>query len=158
MMIRLVSAMGLTLALSQSVWAQDDAQARLEAARETMVLTGAESSSVQMMDMVMPSMIPALRQQFPNASAEQLDRAMALISETLLATGPEIVEVSAQAYANRFTLAELEEINAFYRTETGSKVVRLLPVILQEGAVEGQQIAMMAMGSIQPQIEAIMTE
>ena len=146
-MIRLVTAMGLTLALSQSVWAQDDAQARLEAARETMVLTGAESSSVQMMDMVMPSMIPALRQQFPNASAEQLDRAMALISETLLATGPEIVEVSAQAYANRFTLAELEEINAFYRTETGSKVVRLLPVILQEGAVEGQQIAMMAMGS-----------
>lgn len=158
MMIRLVAAMGLTLALSQSVWAQDDAQARLEAARETMVLTGAESTSVQMMDMVMPSMIPALRQQFPNASAEQLDRAMALISETLLAIGPEIVEVSAQAYANRFTLAELEEINAFYRTETGSKVVRLLPVILQEGAVEGQQIAMMAMGSIQPQIEAIMTE
>ena len=158
MMIRLVTAMGLTLALSQSVWAQDDAQARLEAARETMVLTGAESSSVQMMDMVMPSMIPALRQQFPNASAEQLDRAMALISETMAATGPEIVEVSAQAYANRFTLAELEEINAFYRTETGSKVVRLLPVILQEGAVEGQQIAMMAMGSIQPQIEAIMTE
>lgn len=158
MMIRLFAAMGLALALSQAVWAQDDAQARLEAARETMVLSGAEAGAVQMMDMMMPSMVPALRQQYPNASAEQLDRAMALISETMAATGPEIVEVSAQAYANRFTLAELEEINAFYRSETGVKMVRLLPALMQEGAIEGQQIAMLAMGSIQPQIQAIMTE
>jgi len=158
MMIRLFAAMGLALALSQAVWAQDDAQARLEAARETMVLSGAEAGAVQMMDMMMPSMRPALRQQYPNASSEQLDQAMTLISETMAATGPEIVEVSAQAYANRFTLAELEEINAFYRSETGVKMVRLLPALMQEGAIEGQQIAMLAMGSIQPQIQAIMTE
>jgi len=157
-MIRFGIATALVIALSLPVWAQDDAQARLEAARETMALSGAEAGAVQAMEMMLPTLRPALRQQYPDASSEQMDRAIALISETMAATGPEIAEAGARSYANRFTLTELEEINAFYRTETGTKMVRLLPVLMQEGAIEGQQIGALAMGSIQPEIQAIMTE
>lgn len=40
-------------------------------------------------------------------------------------------------YTDSFTAAELDEITAFYRTDTGQKTVRLMPALMQRGAQMG---------------------
>jgi uncharacterized protein len=44
----------------------------------------------------------------------------------------EMVAWSADVYAQRFTVSELKDLVAFYRTPTGRKVARLLPEIMGE--------------------------
>jgi hypothetical protein len=44
-----------------------------------------------------------------------------------------------QLYAEEFTEAELREITAFYRTETGKKLIELTPVLMNKGMAIGQQ-------------------
>ena len=157
-MIRLVLIASAVLLCVSPAFAQDNMDQRMEAARQTMALTGAETLSTDMMDAMMPTIVPALRQQYPDATEQQLESAMAVISEAMLSTGPEIIEASARAYAARFTLEELEEINAFYETETGAKMMSVMPELMQEGMQAGQRIAVQTMTRIQPQVDAIMAE
>jgi hypothetical protein len=88
---------------------------------------------------------------------DYLDRRI-VIGEALRSTGPEMMEATAALYAERFTAAELEAINAFYQTDAGRKTITLLPELMQQGAMMGQQLSVQAMTDIQPRIDAIMTQ
>ncbi|MEZ4700367.1 MAG: DUF2059 domain-containing protein [Rhodothermales bacterium] len=50
-----------------------------------------------------------------------------------------LVDEYAQIYMDAFTEAELRDIIAYYRTETGQKAVTLMPTIMQQGAMIGQR-------------------
>ncbi len=50
-----------------------------------------------------------------------------------------ILEVTADSYANTFTLAELKELLAFYNTPTGNKLMQELPRLQNEGMKVGQE-------------------
>jgi len=155
-MLRMIFVVSAVLICAEPVFAQDDMEERMELARESMVLSGAEAASLQMMEMIFPSMEPALRQQYPDATTQQVRQAMALVSDALSSKGPEIVEASARAYALRFTAEELAEMNAFYRTPTGMKMVALMPELMEEAGLAGQQIATRALIEIQPELNQIM--
>ena len=157
-MIRAVLAACALLTLAHPANAQDDDALRLALARETLELTGAQDMANQMSDMMMPTLAPALRQQYPNATSDQINEALAVIGEAMRSTGPEMVEATAALYAERFTASELEAINAFYQTDAGRKTITLLPELMQQGAMIGQQLSVRAMTEIQPQIDAIMTQ
>lgn len=57
----------------------------------------------------------------------------------------ELLQDMAKLYARRLTAAEIRDITAFYRTETGKKLVAVLPQIqldaAEVGKVWGQEIA-----------------
>ena len=82
---------------------------------------------------------PAIAQGRPDG-ARDFDAALPAVMETLLARTDEINEMYATIYARNFTAAELRDIAAFYRTETGKKLLEKLPAITNEGLVAGQKL------------------
>lgn len=50
-------------------------------------------------------------------------------------------KVLTPVYMRLFTLEEVEEINRFYRTPTGAKLIDLLPTLTREAARAGEQLA-----------------
>ncbi|WP_306016786.1 DUF2059 domain-containing protein [Oceanicaulis sp. MMSF_3324] len=157
-MPRIVLAAAAALILSAPSLAQSDSEARLSAAERTMQLSGGADMGQQMMAMMMPSIEPSLRAQYGSATDAQIAEAMALVEETLNDLFPEIIDESARAYADVFTLEELEQINAFYETDTGRKLVETMPQLMDRVGRISQQNAIEAMQAIQPQIDAIMAE
>ena len=157
-MLRIVLAAGAALILATPSLAQTDADARLAAAERTMALSGGADMGRQMMAMMMPSIEPALRAQYGSATDAQIAEAMALVEQTLNDLFPGIIEESARAYAEAFTLEELEQINAFYETPTGRKLVQTMPALMERVSRISERNAIEAMHAIQPQIDAIMAE
>jgi len=47
------------------------------------------------------------------------------------------MNIPIKKYTTLFTVSELKEILAFYKTSTGSKLVRALPKLHAEGIQEG---------------------
>ncbi len=60
----------------------------------------------------------------------------------------------AQAYADVFTLDELQQINAFYASEVGQKVVHTMPQLMAEGAQLGVSRVQENIGELQAMIKA----
>tara|TARA_R110002073_G_scaffold112231_2_gene248910 strand:+ start:75 stop:542 length:468 start_codon:yes stop_codon:yes gene_type:complete len=60
----------------------------------------------------------------------------------------------AQAYADAFTLAELQEINTFYATDVGQKVVEEMPRLMAAGAQMGVSRVQENIGELQEMIKA----
>jgi uncharacterized protein len=60
----------------------------------------------------------------------------------------------AQAYADAFTLAELQEINTFYATDVGQKVVQEMPKLMAAGAQMGVNRVQENIGELQEMIKA----
>ena len=156
-MLKALTALAGALVLASAAGAQEEnAQARLDLARETMALTGADGMVNQMLDMMMPTMRPALMQQYPDATDAQIAEAIDLIRDAFREASPELVDGGAQVYADLFTVEELEAINAFYRTPAGAKLVELLPEVTERSNLIGQRVATRVMMGVNPQINAIM--
>jgi uncharacterized protein len=58
-------------------------------------------------------------------------------------------EAHARSYARVFTVQELNDLIAFYRTPTGQKLSRVSPELMREGAEEGQRVVQEHMGELQ---------
>lgn len=63
---------------------------------------------------------------------------------------PEMIKI----YAEVFTAEELRDINAFYRTETGQKTIRLMPQLSAAGAQLGLQRIQQNGAELQRMIQA----
>lgn len=66
----------------------------------------------------------------------------------------EIVELIIPIYAKRFTLPELQKINAFYDTPQGKKLAQQLPDITKESMEVGQQWGGLVGAKIQMKLKA----
>lgn len=164
-MFKMLTGLAATILLSTTALAQDDsatadadAETRMELARETMRLSGGEGIMAQMLDIMTPTLRPALMQQYPEASDDQVSRSIDLIAQSFQDASPELLEASARVYAENFTAEEIDAINDFYRTPVGAKLTELLPTISQEASLAGQRTATRVMMEINPQVRAIMTE
>jgi hypothetical protein len=60
----------------------------------------------------------------------------------------------AEAYSKAFTTAELKEINAFYASDVGQKVVQKMPQLMAEGAQMGISRVQENIGELQDMIKA----
>jgi hypothetical protein len=50
----------------------------------------------------------------------------------------------ASVYANNFTAAELHDLTAFYKSPTGQKLLRMMPVITSQTMAVGQKFGQAA--------------
>ncbi len=79
-----------------------------------------------------------LRHQIPNiddATISEIHFAMTRETSKFLDERlPALLDNTAQTYARYFTAAELHEVTAFYNTETGSKLLKVLPKVTAESS------------------------
>lgn len=131
----------LFLAITQASIAEEISAQKKQVIDEMLEVTGAVQIAETMGTAIANQMITAMSQQ------EQLSSEVeAIIREEAQATMQEgfidnrfVHEMSYEIYHKHFTIAELKEIVAFYKTPTGSKVTNLLPQITQEGMLKGQK-------------------
>lgn len=83
--------------------------------------------------------VPTMRSSVPNLPEE----AYAILHEELAAAfrtaSVDLMASNAQLYAEHLTPAEIEELNKFYSTETGKKMLRVLPMLMQQSLFLGQE-------------------
>jgi len=108
------------------------------AARELVATMNLAAQFRAILPNVMQALKPAIVQDRPEI-ARDFDAVLPTILDTILARTDEINDIYATIYARNFTAAELRDIAAFYRTETGQKLLAKLPTVTSEGLVAGQK-------------------
>jgi hypothetical protein len=132
--------------------AEADMDARMTKARiiveRTMPAEQRDLMFGQVMDGMMTNMLGGMMQADPdlakslesNTEAAKLlasfaERQKKLVLKDLKETGPEMIEAIASAYAKRFSLAELTEVEAFVATPTGARFFQAGTAIFNDPAV-----------------------
>jgi uncharacterized protein len=87
---------------------------------------------------LMQALKPAIVQDRPDA-ARDFDAALPAVLDAILARTNEINDIYANIYARNFSATELRDIAAFYRTESGQKLLAKLPIVTNEGLAAGQR-------------------
>ena len=129
-----------------------DMDARMEKARtiveRTMPAEQRDQMFGQVIDSMMTNMIAGMMQgdadlakslesntEAAKLLANFVERQKKLALEDLKETGPEMVEAIASAYAKRFSLAELAEVEAFVATPTGARFFQTGTQIFSDPAI-----------------------
>jgi uncharacterized protein len=90
---------------------------------------------LEMMRNVSTTMLNAMQSQGKPVPPSEMERFRAMLEEGL--SYDDLVGLTARIYAAHFTDVELEQILAFYQTDTGAKLVREMPALMGEGMAEG---------------------
>ena len=133
----------------------DDASDRLAIAREIVSQSTTEEMYRTALETTMPLIRNSFQASIPSATDAQLDEAMDLMMEIMMSTYDDMLEESAGLYASRFTLAELEELQAFNSTPLGQKVLQELPGITSEASVIGERLGTEAVNANLGRVQAI---
>ena len=96
---------------------------------EILELTGSAALSRQMME----GLLPTLKQAVPDVPDSFWNEFMAEVDEN------ELVDRMVPVYSKHFTLEELEQLAAFYRSPLGKKLTSETPVLLKESMAIGQE-------------------
>lgn len=103
--------------------------ASAKSVRELMTLTGSGKIGVQ----VMRNMMPALKRMLPKVPDS-------FWTEFMKSVHPEdLTALIVPIYQEHFTEEDIQNTIKFYKSPTGKKVIRMLPVIMQESMQVGQQ-------------------
>jgi uncharacterized protein len=133
----------LLLALSQSAVAQPAGDIDPEAvkvARELMVVTQVTANLELIVDAMGPSVVEMLKRDRAELPDEVIAKFIVEFRAEMLKGFPQLIEMYARVYAQRFTLAELKETAKFYQSPLGQKFIRETPLILKETLPLGEQL------------------
>jgi hypothetical protein len=112
------------------VLAQRADAAKLAAARELVEATGGAAMAERFVDEMINGMVQQMRVQSPSQAAE-FERIMRTVmspnSPKVKAYFNEIMEVTTQFYAEKFTVEELRQLTAFQRTPVAQKFMKIAP-------------------------------
>lgn len=142
--------LALMLACSTPVVAQTAAlPARVDAEkaaiiRELLALSGSMRLGNEMIAM----MLDAVKQSNPKVDPAILDRLKAKMDVRELEN--EMVAI----YDRHFSTEDLRTVRAFYKTETGRRVLERMPLVMKEGATAGQQWGMRKEAELVRELEA----
>jgi uncharacterized protein len=120
--------------------AQAPSPEALAAARELVVVMRAADQVKAVLPAVMQSLKPAIVQGRPQIERDY-DAVMPMLLESMNARFGELAELLARVYAQNFTVAEMKDLIAFYRSPTGQKLLARTPAITQQSMAAGQQFA-----------------
>lgn len=132
------------LILQGSVLAGDNAKKEAETLLSTMGMETALEKSIETMLNIQMQQKPTLAP-FKNVMLKFFKKHMSFES-----LKPDMIEI----YADAFSASELREINAFYKTATGSKTIRLLPGLMAKGANLGSRRVQENITELQQMIKA----
>jgi len=123
----------------------------LAAARDLVVASHAADRIRTFIPLMVQQLRPAIVQ--GRADAEKaFDVIVPILLESFNGRLQEFTDLIAGIYARNFTIAELSDITAFYKTPTGQKLLEKLPAVLQESMTSGQQFAQSLAADMQQRI------
>lgn len=137
----LVAALGLTLQLSAGVAQLARTAPPTEAsdlARQLMTTMGAARQMDAILPMITQQMAGVLKAQKPQ-DARVIDEVFAAALKRFVERQAELIELIIPLYAQRFTVAELREMVAFFNSPVGQRWSKELPGISQESMQVGMQ-------------------
>ena len=138
----LAASLGLSLLLVGSAPAQSPSSPpppdTLAAAHELLEAMHAADIVKNFLPTVMTAMKPAIVQNRPDVERDY-DAILPLLLKRANERLDEMLDRMAPVYARNFTVAELKDITAFYRSPTGQKLIARLPSISKESFAIGQQ-------------------
>ena len=113
--------------------------AKLELAEQVLVASGNDNrvTSIQKSQNVRDALKAALVKEAPSASPEAVDKA---VDAELAYERHAFFEENRKLYASRFTVAELNDMLAFYRSPGGKALVGQTPDIIAEKAEFGRAL------------------
>jgi hypothetical protein len=104
------------------------------------------------LDTMVPTLVASLKRQAPTLTDDQLKSISESLTSEMKARLPKMLIANARIYAMHFSLAELNDIETFYRSPAGQKVIAENPKIMQEtiplGMAWGRESATEAMDQI----------
>jgi hypothetical protein len=112
----------------------------IAAARELVAASRATEQLKTLLPMLMQQLKPAVVQGRPAVEKDYDAITPALIAASLKRLD-EVADLMAAVYVRNFTLAEIRDVTAFYRTPTGQKLLEKMPIVMQESMQAGQRFA-----------------
>jgi len=112
----------------------------LAAARELVQVMRATDQFKALLPTIMQALKPAFVQGRPEMEKD-FDAVLPAVSDVAARRVSEFAEVLAVIYASNFSVAEIHDITAFYRSPSGQKYVAQQPQIGRESLVAGQKWA-----------------
>jgi uncharacterized protein len=141
----------LLLFAAKPALAQSPPPDAMAAARELLVTMRIVDQFKAILPTVLQTMKPVIAQGRP-----EIERDFDAIAPTLLegmnARLNELSDLTATVYANNFSVEELRDITAFYRTPTGEKFLQKLPAVTQQSMALGQRFGQAVAGDLQGRI------
>ncbi len=117
--------------------AKADDQSRMALARDVVKNAQVTENMRQTFPVMLNQIKPILAQQ--GANQETINDLTARLSTRLSSELPKFTDLVAQVYAREFTEEELANLNAFYQSPTGQKMISRQPIIVQFMQTVGQQ-------------------
>jgi len=112
----------------------------LAAARELVQVMKATDQFKAILPTIFQALKPAFVQGRPDREKD-FDAILPAVSEVASRRVNELAEALAVVYARNFSVAELHDIAAFYRSSTGQRFVAQQQIVARESMVAGQQWA-----------------
>lgn len=139
--------------------AADISAEKKELIDQLLVQTGQSAITVgkQFSDAFIQQMIKVLKQTNPDIDSRAFDivneEITALINEEIVLKGA-LYEAMYPIYSKHFSAEELREMISFNNTELGKKIIKVTPIITQEGMQVGQELGQSLAPKIQERIVA----
>lgn len=111
--------------------------------------TGALNIGQQFADVVVQSNLKVLKDNHPDIPEATLNLVSNEIRNVIAENLPGLRERIIPIYHNQYSGAEIKQLLQFYDSELGKKVIRLMPVSVQEGMKAGQSWG----ESLQPELK-----
>lgn len=128
-------------------------------AEQIIEVSGAKQRSMEMVDAMIPGAIATLKKEAPDIPDDVLNLFKTAFRHEVEKSLPDMLHAEARLYAIHFTVAELNELLAFYRTSLGQKMLVEQPKIFAEiiplGQAWGREVGIRAM---QAAIESLRQE
>jgi uncharacterized protein len=123
----------------------------LAAARELVATMRATDQLRAVLPTIVEGMKPAVVQGRPQV-AKDFDAIMPIIVNGAMQRLDKLTEMLADVYARNFSVDEIHDLIAFYRTPTGEKLLQRQAVIARESMAAGQQFGQELVQDIRQQI------
>ena len=137
--LALAALVAVALATEASI-AQEDVEPEKRAAITKMLeITGALNVGLQFGDAMAKMAIQQYRKKDPEAPERIFEIAEEVAYEVLADNLPHMAELVIHIYDRYFTLAQINDVIAFYETPTGQYFIEVMPVIVQESIAAGQE-------------------
>jgi hypothetical protein len=139
---------GAISAAAQQATAPAPSPEAIEVAKELLAVISPDminDITSKMISQIWPPLEQTLRTQYPQLDAATSAELRAEFEKMMVADMTEYMNDAPAIYARYLTVAEMRDIQTFYRTPTGAKTLKLMPQIMGE-----------VMGNLAPRMQGMM--
>ncbi len=125
--------------------------ANLAAARELVQVMRATDQFKVLLPNIFQALKPAFVQGRPEVE-QDYDAIVPIITAGAMQRLNDFADMLAGIYARNFSVDEIHDLTAFYRTPTGQKLIEQQPIIAHESLAAGQQFGQQLVADLKEQI------